>query len=229
MLHKKSAVLRGIAIAVAVVGVAASARAEAPAAAPAADPRVADFLRSKEMREAIAKGVHQQVTSQPVECKDIKIAGDSRFRLLSPIEFTGEGKIPSKGQWIETMTVNSCGVERKHNIQSAVVDGKVQMIGRLNGTSVASLTLQRDAVTIAETAAVQHAGEGCSKTAVIDTDFKGFEGGEIAGAKDGPKARLWREDWTVWACGKQVLLPMIFTPDAEGTPIAAKAGEASVK
>lgn len=193
------------------------------------DPRIVDFLRSKEMRTAIAKGVHQQVQSQPVACKDIKLKSDSKFKLLSPFEFSGDAKKPTKGAWIETLTVDSCGVERRHNIQSIVADGKVQMIGKLNGTTISNLLLQRDAVKIAETAARQKVGGPCDKSTVLDTEFKSLEGEPIANAKDGPKSRVWKETWTVWTCGKEVLLPLTFTPDATGTAIAADATGATVK
>lgn len=213
-------------ISVAVTGIVISA---AGASAQAIDKRVEEFLRSSKIRSALASAIQQQTRAMYPDCKDVKIAPGSQFSFVKPIEFGDAPDMPKAGNWIESVKVTTCGSERRHNIQTVIVDGKYKMLAKLNGTSIANVILQRDASALLPAAVKSVAGDGCDKAAVIDTQFKEFEGEPIANAKDGPKSRVWLEDWTVKACDKELLLPIVFTPDQSGTSIAIKSADGKVK
>lgn len=209
---------------VALVSVAA-----ATATAQGIDKRVEEYLRSSKIRGAMSSAIKAQTIAMHPDCKDVKISPGSQFAFVKPIEFGDAPDAPKAGNWIESVKVTTCGVERRHNIQTVIVDGKPKMLAKLNGTSIANVVLQRDASALLPAAVKSVAGDGCAKAAVIDTEFKAFDGEPIADAKDGPKSRVWREDWTVKACDKEVLLPVVFTPDSKGTSIAIDSAAAKVK
>jgi hypothetical protein len=213
--------MRNIAMA-AVCCALAGASATAQNVDKAVDKRVGDYLRSAKVRGALASAIQQQTRASNPDCKDVKIASTSQFSILKQIEFGGANGAAKEGNWIESVKVTSCGVERRHNIQTVIVDGKIKMLAKMNGSSIANAVLQRDAATLLPAAVKTVAGRDCEKPEVVDTEFTEFQGEPVANAKDGPKSRVWREEWRVKACGKEVSLPIVFTPTSTGTSIAVK-------
>lgn len=198
-------------------------RAEEP------DPRFGSYISTPDVRRAVAKAIYDQVSSWPTGCHDIDVKKEPTFYVLSPVTFDDGAKSPKSGAWIEALPVIVCGQERIHNIRALAENGQVTFSTRLNGTTLASEELQNDAIPMATMGASLKAAGDCNQSFVIDTEFKDFEGAAIPNAMAGPQSRAWKEAWTVWSCGKEIVVPVVFTPDETGTMFSVGSSDATVK
>jgi hypothetical protein len=135
--------------------------------------------------------------------------------------FDAQGN-PISGQWRVLTWIEGCGEERIVNLQYWFPpDGKLATTLLLPGTTIASLTLQRDAIFYAKLGMAVIAPRDCKEAPVINTQFKGWDSGELPDAK-GAVRRPWTEEWTVRLCGVTGVVPMHFVPDATGTTIQSE-------
>lgn len=200
-----------------------AARADDP------DPRFGVYLQKPETRQAITDAVNGQVAEQSPGCTSVAIADDAKITIHSPIAFAEGAEAPNAGSWTESMTVDACGATHVHNIESIAQDGGVEVVPRLNGTTRTDIALQNDAAGYALMGASLKLKDACDDKSVVDTALVDFEGDPIANAKDGPQSRAWREEWTVQACKKEIVVPVLFTPDDTGTGISVDASGVKVK
>jgi hypothetical protein len=213
-----------LALAAKVVLTAAIAQPERPP-----DMRFDTYFRSAPARDANAAAIRDQIAGWPIECDDAKISAQSHYRILKAVRFDKNDTAPSSGTWVESVTVKLCGAEHIFNVQTNVRNGEITLDAMLSGSSIATFALQNDTLGYVRIAAQKNSGGDCEQIFVIDTAFLGFEGEPIADALDGPQSRAWREDWTAWACGKEIVLPVFYVPDASGTAISVKSSQARLK
>jgi hypothetical protein len=185
-----------------------------------ASPQFAQFLESKFNRDAVQTAVRNQVSKWPGACTVISFDSKFEVAVLQPSQFSADGRSLTAGASIESFAATACGVTRRHNVLNVVKDGAVYRLPRLVGTSIADYQLQSDSALHVIIAAKRLASEGCTSFFANDTQFLAFEAEAIPNARAGRNARAWREDWTIWACGKEVVVPMLFIPDATGTTIS---------
>jgi len=121
---------------------------------------------------------------------------------------------PLSGQWRLLTWIEGCGEERIVDLQYC----KLAATLLLPGTTIASLTLQRDAIFYAKLGMAAIAPKDCKENPVINTSFKGSESEALPQAT-GAVRRPWMEEWTVRLCGVTGVVPMHFVPDATGTTI----------
>ena len=193
------------------------------------DPRFTAYLKLADTRDGVSKAIHDQVANWNAACTDIKLADESSLAIVRPIVFAEGADKPSDGAWIESVAADACGTKHLHNVESIARDGSIETASLLNGTTLATIELQNDAIASVLLAAGAQAVEGCDDKFITDTEFKDFEGEPIVNATDGPEARRWREIWTVSACKKEVSVPVVFTPDETGTGIAVESSDAKAK
>jgi len=185
-------------------------------------------LQSKFNRDAVRAAATNQISKWPGSCSEISF--DSKFDVvvLQPAQFSADARSLTAGAWIESFTVTACGVTRRHNIFNVVKGSPVLRLPKLVGTSRADHQLQTDAAPHLFAGAARFVPQGCKSFYASDTQFLGEEGAVISNAKPGP-ACAWREEWTLWACGKEIVVPIKFIPDATGTGIIADGSKVRVK
>jgi len=200
--------------------------AGAPSAAQAQglSAQLRDFVQSKSNREAIQQVISQQIASWPAACRQVSFGSKFDVVMLRPAQFSADGRSPLAGAWKETLEATACGVTRVHNVLSLADRGDIQRLPMLVGTSRADIMLQKDAAPLFFIGASRLVAKECRQNYVTDTQFVTFEGAEIPTAKAGPKSRAWSEEWTLWSCGRLIVVPIRFIPDATGTAISVSHG-----
>lgn len=101
---------------------------------------------------------------------------------------------------------------------------------RLPGTSIADAVLQRDSLmTVFSSAYMAVRDEKCEAYSIVDTEL--LEAPQYGRIEDGKRygSTPWKEQWTVDVCGKKVLVPIIYIPDANGKGTSFAVEQKNVK
>lgn len=193
-----------------------SAAAQTTALTPMS-PELKAFLTRPEQQKAINESSAKAWFQLVPNCSEPKMKQRNVLIDQEPA-FDAAGN-PLSGQWRVLTWIDGCGEERIINLQFWFLrDGKLTTTLLLPGTSIANLTLQRDAIFYAMMGMATIAPKDCKEHPVIDTRFKSWDSGELPQAK-GAVRRPWTEEWTVRLCGVTGVVPMHFVPDAKGTTI----------
>jgi len=181
-------------------------------------PQAMAYINGAENRNAVDAAFRTEAAALAASCS-IDLAKARRgVRLYVPLEFSPDGKAPTKGAWREELLIDLCGKQRQLNVLALVQSpAGVKRSMLLPGTSIGDPLLQRDGVLYAQAGAASKAPSGCQKFSVLDTSFTSFDAPTAVGKK------AWRELWTLDACGREVAVEMSFIPDATGTTITAHA------
>lgn len=140
------------------------------------------------------------------------VSAGSTVTMLTPVAFAADG-YPVSGLWRQSFPVSGCGNDTTINFFfRGQPDEKIASIIGVPGETRADLTLQRDALKYAHLGA-QAVAPGCTNGHVRHTRYDG-----VADAR----TKAWRERWIVAACGRNVEVPITFTPDSTGTTITAQ-------
>ncbi len=123
---------------------------------------------------------------------------------LSPVK--GENGKPISGAWIHRVPGYTCGKLRTFNILVEFGSKGPLPIILLPGNTLAAPLLQNDALAAALNACRLKVRE-CELPMVVDT----VQAGPILGVDGG-----WVELWFFDACGKIVVITMMFSPDSQG-------------
>lgn len=136
---------------------------------------------------------------------------DASFVYSGAPERNSEGKLV-RVAWEERVPGVACGRPRLYRVRVAIEDGKGSVKGMLPGDGLSSPDLPeaQDAVKAAVRSVLQT--HSSCQIDVVDTRLR------AAGVVDGHEP--WGEMWTVTACGRQMQVPVQFTPQASnGTDI----------
>lgn len=202
-----------------------SSAAAQPPAPPTLSPELSAFLIRPEQQKAINESSVKAWFQQLPNCAEPKMTQRNVLIGQEP-KFDAKGD-PLSGRWSVVTRIEGCGEERIINLQYWFTpDGKLAASLRLPGTSIADLTLQKDAVLYAMSAMVNVAPRDCKEAPVINTQFKGRDSEEVLDA-NGAVRHPWTEEWTVRLCGVTGVIPMHFIPDATGTTIHSEVLKAS--
>jgi len=191
-----------------------------PAPAQGPSPQFLQFVQGKPNRDAVEQAVRGQIAGWPGGCSQVAVSPKFDLIVLQRPEVAADGRSLLAGVWKEAVEATACGVTRVHNILNVVEKGEIHRLPMLVGTSHADIMLQRDAAPLFFMGASRLVAQDCKRNYVTDTRFVALQGPEIPKAKAGPKSRAWREEWTLWSCGKEIVVPIRFTPDATGTAIS---------
>ena len=176
--------------------------------------------KGKNRKFDVERNLREQVEKWPIECKEMKINTGWTFGILDtgwtfsihrPVVVNASGDIES-GVWREGYDVTVCGIKRQLNIVYIAQNSVIKMVAGMPGSSHADPILQRDA----GMAFYPRRGKNCDQAFALDTKFIEYTD-PAPEAKTGQPQRSWREDWTLWACGKEIVVPFTFTPNARGT------------
>lgn len=185
--------------------------------ASATSPEFAEFLKSKFNRDAINGVIRGQVQQWPEACTNVVIEPSFKVSIQQPVQITFDGSTKSiSGAWIESVYATACGTKRLHHIVNVARDKKIFRSPKLVGTSLADARLQGDAAKTVAVAASTFFPAGCKS--FFATDTKLMSHNPAAGATSKP----WQEQWTIRACGKDVVVPIRFIPDGNGTTFAVE-------
>jgi hypothetical protein len=150
------------------------------------------------------------------------VSNGSRVIVGKPVSFAASG-YPNTGAWKQTFLVSGCGNDSVLNIYFlARADEKIDTTIGLSGTTIADLTLQRDAITYAGIGARL----GDCKFVVKNTKFEGFglANPPTPDPGSGERFRPWWETWTLVGCNRTVDVPIDFVPNEKGTQIIQPGG-----
>ena len=124
-----------------------------------------------------------------------------------------------RAAWIESVPGMACGQRRDYRVRVQIADGKGSVIPMLPGTGISSPDLP-EAVEAVQAAvkAYQITRNNC-QVDVLNTQLKSTYLAE--------EKQPWIEVWTVRSCGKQMKVPVQFTPLAKtsGTDIDIDPGK----
>ncbi len=183
-------------------------------------PELDRFVLEPQHRAAVLATARQEDAGIIAACATATVQAGEALTIFRPVQFDPAGK-PTAGAWRERLRVVGCGQTRILNVLSLVRGpGQLAIGPLLAGDTQADPVLQRDSVRIAF-AAASAAFSGCQDAAVIDTHYAGPEGAANPTLPLARRIPPWREDWTLRGCGKQIVLPLHFIPDATGTTIRA--------
>jgi len=187
-----------------------AAPGETPAA-PQPSPQLQSLVRSPGYLGNIQRLFAALPTDVFQRCPDL-VAPASAASVLTPVTFAPDG-YPVSGTWRQSFPVRGCGNDTTINIFfQAQPDEKIASIVAGPGDTRANLTLQRDALRYAWLGAKAVAPD-CTTPHARHTRYDGV----VDTAR-----KAWRETWIIAACGRNVAVPITFTPDATGTTISAQ-------
>jgi hypothetical protein len=128
---------------------------------------------------------------------------DPEFVLREAYPFSSD---PTDVIWLERYEV-ACKDTLRRAILMLLKDGAIQAVPMVPGATIADPNLQIDAANFVKTAALAKSAEPCGESAIIDTEVvqKPPQGGG-----------MWKERWSVQACGKVYGLNVLFTPAEDG-------------
>ncbi len=180
------------------------------------------LVTNRHQREADHRLLLAYEASLETRCADIRVDGDPRITLLTPVTFN-ERSVPEAGVWKETLTGTACGQPRIWNLYGRLENGTFFGAWMMPGKSAADFELQRQTVLRLRDMLTayysQHPqgepGDNVCPMEVLDTTVDGP-------APDGSHA--WREIWRIRACdGHEYRVPITFTPAPKGaTQIAVE-------
>ena len=140
------------------------------------------------------------------------VSQGSTVTVLSPVRFAQDG-YPVSGAWKQSFPIRGCGNDTSINIFfQGQADEKIASIVAVPGDTHADLALQRDALRYAWLGA-KAAAPNCATPHARHTRYDG-----VVDAAH----KAWRESWIIAACGRNVEVPITFTPDPTGTRITAQ-------
>jgi hypothetical protein len=154
------------------------------------------------------------VLHNPCPSADFQLTGG--VAIFAPPAADQSGAV-RRGAWKQSVREQGCGQDRILNVLVVVRGPKTLATAPLlPGTTHADPTLERDAARYAWIAAQPAMGD-CKSGYIAETRYIG-----TSGVVPGSGARsVWREMWHLVACGRNLNVPLLFTPDTSGTTIAA--------
>jgi hypothetical protein len=186
------------------------------------NPKFDQFVRSPDDRDAVNKFIASQIAGQGTKCTTASIRLQS-VAVLQPAVFSTEGTRPTAGVWKETVQIDACGAAYTWNVLTIVRAGDGTLVRRLMlpGSTRCDPALQRDAALTVYTNVRTGVEKSCeAKDFLIkDTKFVAFDPATIPNAKAGRNAHAWTENWSIVACGREIMTHLTFTPDSSGTSI----------
>lgn len=187
-----------------------------------------DFLSNKRAYEYVASQSMMQIFYQLGVAQDKKfgLQSDCKSRydvlplypaVISPIDFPENKQNPTKGIWIMRYSLSRCSNTKIYNaLFFANPEGNPPKYqSYFPGSTQASPLLVKDTMLAAITHASLRSGlNDCKNIDVLDMRVSDMTQNPAEGDKS-PKGS-WNESWTFSACGRQVEVPITFTPDANG-------------
>lgn len=204
----------GWAAAYLVLSIAAAGHAQN--AIPPTSSQFSKVIQAKQHRDAVLGAAKQSTAWIKRNCQNASFVPLSTIKTWKPLEFDSTDA-PIAGVWGETIEARGCGAPIKLNVMTVVREPNVLVSGVLApGDTQADPTLQKDASRYVFIAALAKA-PGCQQAHIEDTKVVRKEAPDDA-RLTGP---VLVENWTVIACGRNVIVEVKFLPTANGTTIGA--------
>jgi hypothetical protein len=185
--------------------------------------RFLDYVGSLQLANVIYPlGVEQDRKSGlKKDCADRYVVHPISLLVLTPIDFPEDRQNPVKGSWIYRYSLTRCGDSKIYNamIFADEAGGTPKAQAFYPGTSAAHPMLIYDAMPIAiSTAMVQ-----CGSTDIEDVEVFDLHLDKLPndiGEGENLVKGAWNETWTFKVRGKQVEVPITFTPNSrKGKPL----------
>ena len=195
----------------------------APAAAPASAAKMdlPNFVKQPDYRATVITTAKNQIKAAVNACANANFQPTGKVTVFDPVRFNN-GK-PYTGAWVERVEATGCGPTRLLNVLTiAHSDSPLQVVGMMPGDTLTDPMMQKNALQYAEAIAVRGVPPGCKQLAFINTKFDGFIGLPNPEVTDGRESRPWRELWTMTACGNELDIGLIFTPNQRGTALTGQ-------
>jgi len=214
----------------AVLTAAAGAQAPMPAPAPATSAagearqpsRLSAYLYGKEqIAELYAAGRQwDKKLSLQQDCKGPYNIQPSGLFLLKAIDFPEGKPHPIAGAWQHRFVFERCGKRMTYNAVFIARPGdKPELRPHVPGDTNASALLLADTLKGATAAALlklAKRSKDCKTAELIGTSLTRPPRMANESSKANKPAGHWEETWTFRGCGRDVELPIVFTPDGKG-------------
>lgn len=146
-------------------------------------------------------------------CPGFRILG-ARATALRPIRLNSDGR-PLAGAWRETLLIERCGAQIRHNVLFSVRNGAITPLGMAPGETRTPQADQDAVATVAVSILNDRAPMAeCRRFVIADTTASGPDPGT---------RRPWRESWAIDRCGRRDNVRFSMRLTADGRLIAQPA------
>ena len=135
-----------------------------------------------------------------------------------PPQTDEDGKV-LRAAWIESVPGMACGQRRDYRVRVQIADGKGSVVAMLPGTGISSPDLPEAVEAVQAAVKAYQVSRNNCQVDVLNTQLKSTYLAE--------EKQPWIEVWTVRSCGKQMRVPVQFTPltQTAGTDIDIDPGK----
>lgn len=191
---------------------------DAQPAQPDTPPEVAklrDFVKSPEYVSQLVRIVMSGEKDIPSGCAEPKPMDRAGFQVLNPPTFKDGQAQPVAGSWRDRLKIDRCGKPVVHNILFVARDGGQPALGLLLPGETGAVPAMQKAI-LQQAGPVAMAKAKCSdpKTVIVaNTEHDAKNGQPKIDAQGHLQASEWQENWSFYACGKEVSVPVLFKTD----------------
>jgi hypothetical protein len=197
------------------------AMADATLNSDASGKAITSYWETDEYKNQIADAVSRIPQSIYNRCDALKTSNVAVF-ILSKFIADDDGKLKA-AVWKESYAFSGCGNDSSLNFIFLVNNqGKIVVITALPGESRSSVVLQHDTLANVFASLNIHTKTQCDNVIVINTLVGKIENKRLVRVDPNTvqAKTIWNEVWTADACGKKLLVPIEFIPDAITKPDA---------
>lgn len=186
--------------------------------ADAAGKKIADYWATQEYKAQLSKAFGETPASIINRCSTLKMSPVAVY-FLDHFGVNDGGGLKS-GAWKESYGFSGCGNDSILNfIFQISAQQTINLITALPGESRSSSVLQQDTLPNVITAVHVQNKTPCDNIEIINTTVATINNKKLQrlDPETVVASKPWYEVWTVAACGRKLLVPVQFIPDATGT------------
>jgi hypothetical protein len=197
----------------AVIASAASAEVLTDSRGLKANSPMAKYLFSQAFFKSMAEAAGALDRDLGIACAEDYSITPVNFIVLRPIDLPDGAKEAASGAWIYRYDVQRCGKTKRNNLLVEVQKDGPRADILLPGETFATPRQMTEAIPMVGAYAAPSLEKVCKEIRVADTRI--VKPPVVAKGAKGPTAP-WKENWVVQGCGKQVDVPVTFTPNPKG-------------
>ncbi len=178
------------------------------------DSPMAHYLFSQGFFKSMADGAAALDKDLGVACDEDYSVTPASFIVLQPINLPAGAEHATSGAWVYRYDVTRCGKTKRNNMLVSIGKDGPQAELLLPGHTFATPRQMAEAIPTVGAYAAPVLEKDCKQIRIADTTV--VKPPTVAAGAKAPTAP-WKERWTVYGCGKQVDVPVTFTPDGKGS------------
>ncbi len=184
-------------------------------------PTLATLVQQSAWQDPVVAAARAQFKQLPQNCAAASFKPTGELTVYVPAQFDANGTLTA-GIWSEHVAATGCGAPVSLNILTVLQPGNPpSRIPTMPGDTRADPATQKSALQYVQAIAARASPPNCREEMFTNTKFDGYTGLPNAEIRDGRPNRAWREIWSLSSCGVGYSIELTFTPNAQGTQLAA--------